>query len=328
MLRRGFGITVVVAMVLGFLVAGPAAVAKECTGWADANSGLSQQVNIVCVKWTYTDDEIADSGDDSSGSGGERVCERVENGETYEMPCHNGNGTWSPRCDGWVWVQQPQPAKTEPVWEGNSDGFILACEQVDSTGYDRGVYYFWAASDPDQLLPSPRELADRALLQMEFSSGQVGSTPPSTDIKASSKGLIGVPMWFWVEDPAGTMNPQPVTETAGPITVTATPRLESVVWTLADRQTGVTHRTITCYGENARGTEWSSAIDGDGTLPSSCGLNAAQNDKPGDYELSAQANWVVEWSSGDEDGTIVLDDVPPSAAVPITISELQTIVVE
>lgn len=64
----------------------------------------------------------------------------------------------------------PQPKEDAAIWNGHTDGVILTC-----TGA-AGIILIWAAADPGTG-PSPRELADRAVAQMNLHAGQIGKTP-------------------------------------------------------------------------------------------------------------------------------------------------------
>lgn len=72
--------------------------------------------------------ECTGSGSEDGGvgdtSGSPRVCKTVY-GKT--VPCETGAGTWSDVHSCWVKPASPQPPKSDPVWEGRSDGMIARC---------------------------------------------------------------------------------------------------------------------------------------------------------------------------------------------------------
>jgi hypothetical protein len=328
-LRKRLGFVLLIALGLGFLVGAPASAESRCVAWEQVVNSQGTGFTVVCAMYAPEGGGDPDNPDGPGpGPGGPRVCMWNYMGG-HPVDCQNSFGTWNDDRQCWVAVMDSPPAQGDPVWEGNTDGYILECTSPDRTGATPPVVRFWAASSPDAFLPSPRELADRAVAQMELFTGAIGSTPPSVDGKPGSMGLIGVPMWFWVDEQGpGTTEPVEVSETAGPLTVTARADLAQVTWTLSDRVTGAVQSSVTCSGANAPGTKWTGAVGGDGKRPSpTCGLSAARNAEPGRYTLTAQATWSVSWEGGGEEGTVPAL-TPPSQSVSIDIAELQSIVVD
>jgi hypothetical protein len=280
-------------------------------------------VTIPCEDGGTEPGTGGDPGDPGSGNGGgdgePRKCELPDG---WPVSCETNMGTWNGTCH--VSVVDPQPGQDDPVWEGNTDGVILGCPSP-SCMVGSGYYLptceitdvFWSATAPEPVV-SETELADRAVAQMDLGMGEIGSTPPSTDIKADSMGIVGVPMWLWVDG-----NTDPITEQAssGSVTVTAEARLERVVWTYSDG--GAVVHTVTCAGDVPEGTQWQAGTDGNQPSPT-CGLRADQNDTVGRFTLTGAAHWVVDWEGPTQSGTIPVATTPRS--VPIAVGELQTIV--
>lgn len=335
MLTRRSGLAAMVVLVLCTLVGAPAAHAAQVdTVVRAATSGTTctvpdQQGGTVTVPCESTggDPDNPDGPGPGTG-GGPRVCETTDgHGGTREVDCVSDDGVWHSGHMCYIQVLDPQPGQSDPVWEGNTDGQIVACTPPPCTGFCRDYAEFWMAA-PEAAGPTPRELAERAVARMELFTGEIGSTPPSTAVKPGSMGLIGVPTWFWIDDRGpGTTEDLTTSETAGALTVNVTAELNRVEWTLTDRATGAVRANVTCSGSSAPGTPWSGAVGGDGTVASpTCGLGGGQNDTPGRYTLTAQAYWVATWNGGGESGTI--DVTPPAQAVPVDIAELQSIVVD
>ncbi|WP_125775603.1 hypothetical protein [Antribacter gilvus] len=157
---------------------------------------------------------------------------------------------------------------------------------------------------------------------MQLTMGEMGSTPPSTSTKPGAMGVIGLPMWLWVANPAdNTVGPITRTAADGGLSVTATGTLDRITWTLTDRDSGIARATVTCRGANAAGTPY----DGrNNASPSpTCGIPGNLNQHPGNFTLSATAYWTVEWRGGGQRGSI---NVPPQTnSTPVTIGELQVL---
>ena len=164
--------------------------------------------------------------------------------------------------------------------------------------------------------PSPRALADQAVEAMNLRAGQIGIVPEPGPGKV---GIVGMPAWMWIADP-GEATTGPITRSAsgGGITVTATARLDRVVWSMGDGA------TVTCAGAAARGTPYE---DGYGASSSpTCGYTYTRmsDDQPSDaYTVTATSYWTVTWSGGGASGTIPLD---LSRSTQITVGEIQVLI--
>lgn len=262
-----------------------------------------------------------DPGGGHGGGGGSATCHFG----LAEIPCTTEFGTWNGRC--YTRLALREFPFGDPVWENRTDGVIVECTPhpcltAANVETCEGHSYYRSDSAPAGG-PSPRELAERAVAQMRLTMGDLGSTPPSTSTDSTSLGAIGLPLWFWVANPAENTT-GPITRSAsdGGLTVTATGTLDRTVWTLTEQSTGIARATVTCRGANAGGTPY----DGrDNASPSpTCGIPANLNQHPGAYTLTATAYWTVEWAGGGQTDTINI--TPPPNSVPLTIGELQVLV--
>lgn len=241
------------------------------------------------------------------------------------VPCSSEFGSWDGNCYVRSAVD-PVPPKGAPVWEGNDDGLIIECNPYECLGGpspcpDRTLD--WAANPPADTGPSAEQLAQEALLAMNLTMGEIGSTPPATTGDPNAVGAIGLPIWLWISNPASnTTGPIPETESAPGLSVSALGTLDRVEWTLTSAS-GATIGAITCDGANAAGTPY----DGRNSAEPSptCGFGADLNNSPGTLTLTGTAHWVVEWqSSGGQSGQIPF--TPPPNSTQIRIGELQALV--
>ena len=182
--------------------------------------------------------------------------------------------------------------------------------------YSRRNYSFWALTQPPgPAAPAdPAVLAQRAVAEMTFHAITIGMVPLD-GIGPDGKpyiGLVGLPTWMWIANPtAETAGPQTRSVTAGGITVTATAKLQSVVWDMGDNRGSAS--VVTC----GAGTPYQ---DSYGAKDSpTCGYRYP---KQGTYTITATSHWTVGWSGAGQSGTIPLHF---TTTRPITIGEVQVI---
>jgi hypothetical protein len=191
--------------------------------------------------------------------------------------------------------------------------------------------YRWAAGPPDAPVPSPRQIAQEIVVTMHLATGRVGTTPPPTQTKADSKGVIGLPIWLWIDQPSeNTTGPMTRSSSGYGTTVTATATLARVEWTMrsAGAHTGApVVARVTCKGRNAAGTPFTESMlpaDGSAIASPTCGLPASQNTQPGNYTITATAYWSVAWNGAGESGTFEVPTTGQSGT--ITLTEMQALV--
>ncbi len=255
-----------------------------------------------------------DGGGNGGGDGGgsdisDREC--THHGQT--IPCETGAGIWNSSC--YAKIADPQPDKDHPAWGGREDGVIIRCTNVaegqacDATGgCDTAGSFIWAAGPPDAG-PTPLELAERAVAQMQLTSGDIGATP--TGDEGDAPAIYGFPTWLWVDNPApNTTGPITTTASDGGLTVTATAALDRIEYTMGDGG------TVTCAGSDAPGTRYAPSYDPPGTTAANaahsptCGYMYTDTSagRPGNaFTITATSYWTVEWSGGGQNGTIPVD---------------------
>lgn len=159
----------------------------------------------------------------------------------------------------------------------------------------------------------PEILARQAIEQMNLQAISIGIVP---EPGPASMGLVGLPVWMWVDQPGPTTwGPLTTSATAGATTVTATARVAAIEWNMGDGT------IITCTG---LGTPYT---DPAGDTPSpDCGhtytrTSAAQAGQA--YTVTATSNWTIDWAGGGASGTIPLS---VAIATPLRIGEVQVLV--
>lgn len=255
------------------------------------------------------------NGDSASGRGNNDACLDTFASPPREIPCSEGIlGYWSNDRQCYVALVDPQPPKTSPLWGGNTEGAIYSCNLGVVLGGGTGGGSFWSATPPagPAAPPDPAVLAQQAIATMDLQAIQIGIVPePGPD----SIGLVGLPVWMWVDQPGeNTYGPISRNASAGGTTVTATAAVERIVWNMGDGE------IVTC---TSPGTPYADFY-GDADSPD-CGhryTRTSSNQPDSAYAVTASSYWVVDWEGGGQTGTIELDF---SQTTQVRIGELQVI---
>ncbi len=253
--------------------------------------------------------EPVDPGGGSGGGSGPPVDPTCsESFSNQEVPCELGGWRWVPGWNAYAHRADPQPPKSDAVWGGNTQGAI----------YDRGTWLgnpaldprfvsqAWSLTPPWQELPDPRALAQEAVTAMNLRAVKIGIVP---DDVPGSVGLLGYPAWMWVDSPReNTMGPITRSASAGEYTVTATGRVEEMVWDMGDGS------SVTCTGP---GTEYEdSYLDSDSP---DCGYRYQES---GHFDVSATSTWGIDWSGMGQAGTV---EMQLRQDTRLTIGEVQVL---
>lgn len=272
------------------------AVVLAPTAMADGGGGTCISYNTIgyCLVWA---EEPGDSG--SSG------VEAVGGDGSVQAITVNGQSCFP------AGLIDPQPAKSDPVWAGHTDGAIYGCEVAAKGG--RGgvvggtagfVIPYWAATAP-AAPPDPAVLAQQAVSSMGLRAISIGIVPLTS---SDAVGLVGMPNWMWVADPSPvTWGPTSASASSGGWTVTATARVASVAWDMGDGQ------VVACGAGTAYEPSFGRASSPD------CGH---VYDEQGQYTVRATSHWVITWVGIGRTGTITMD-LTQSAAV--TVGEAQVL---
>src|SRR4051812_2161444 len=134
-------------------------------------------------------------------------------------------------------VADPQPWAGHPVWAGHgpADGTIWMYACPRPAGFGSGlwsglVFLPNGAAAPAAPPVDPRALAQQAIDSMTLRAPEIEMAPPP----GSASGLVGLPVWMWVERSPDTTGPARASASAGGVTVTAVAEVGRVVWDMGD----------------------------------------------------------------------------------------------
>jgi hypothetical protein len=199
-------------------------------------------------------------------------------------------------------VADPQPLIGHPVWAGHrpEDGMIWVFTCPRPAGFGSGlrtglIFLSNAAGAADAPAIDPRLLAQEAIASMALRAPDIGMAPPPN----SAGGLVGLPVWMWVERTADTTGPVGASASAGGVTVTAEARVSQVVWSMGDGH------IVTC----GLGTPYVQGTEG---ASPDCGhvyAQASGRHVPGGgpWPISVTSTWTITWFGGGLSGTETLE---------------------
>ena len=229
------------------------------------------------------------------------------------VPCSDpARGSYSNDLGCYLRPMSPQPPPDSPLWEGNyPEGTVYSCSAAGSyPGVSGGAV--WLPGPPDAGL-TPAAAAQAVVRRMDLRAADIGIVPED---KAGSIGAVGAPVYMWTSPGPATFGPQVLTGSAGGVTITATAKVDRIVWNMGDG-TSVTCRTPGTPYEDRFGF----------TMSPDCGHRYTRTSagKPNNaYPVSATSYWVVNWTGpGGSSGQITLDLV---SRTNIVVGELQALV--
>ena len=212
-----------------------------------------------------------------------RVCtQRVGNGsDTQPVDCQFQGGWWVDSRQCYVKALDPQPPKSDPRWQNNSDGAVYMCVALgaDATYLTR---FFWALNQPPEIpAVDPSVLAQQAVAALQLRPIRVGMVPED---KPGYVGLVGMPVWMWVVTPdPHTYGPATNTASDGSVTVTINAKVAKTLWEMGDGKSVVCTTAGTTYQ------------DSDGTQMSpDCGSSYRKQCMS---PIRAPSTWALAWTA-------------------------------
>ena len=195
----------------------------------------------------------------------------------------------------YVQVMKPQPPKTDPAWEGHTDGAIYQFTGIESCHCTNGGW-MWMQNPPPGMAPPVDPLAEARKLRAEMTLPTPAfhrSPSENNDYRGQPFSYVNIPTWFWT-DPADYQD-QSKSVTLQGITITVTAAPTSLVF---DSGSGDTQ---SCAGP---GRPWSSS-DGNSAAPGHCSYSYRHVSAGGPVTSSLTVNWGITWTAtGAQGGTL------------------------
>lgn len=301
-----------VAFIFGLVLAsGPVAFGSppvSCPPGQEPNPKTGACIIVVTPKPPPSDPtDPGDGGGSSTEPTKKVVCRFTLGTAPREVPCSTAQGWWVQSQQCYAKAASPQPAKSDPVWQGHTDGAIYDCYHPALGPGGFIVSQFWSASPPGVgAPPDPAQLARRAIAVMNLHAVRIGIVP---EARPGRVGLVGMPVWMWADapDPA-TWGPVTKSASTGGYTVTATAKVNRVVWGMGDGEVVACRSPGTKY-EDRYGKQFSP----------DCGYSY---ERSGHFRVRATSYWQVDWSGMGQSGTIPLSFTD---SVLITVGEVQVL---
>lgn len=210
-----------------------------------------------------------------------------------EIPCTSYAGTWDGTC--YAMAADPQPAREEPIWEGRSDGVIIACTPFPCL-VTTGSFIpdcptrtdYWSPAAP-VVVVDEADIARRALAQLDLDPITLGMAPKPN--LADPNVLIGAPAYFWAEGGPPAIGPLSTTVTEQGITITLNATMDTVTYDTGDGA------TLTCTRDQVATAPTNMTLQG----TPDCGHRWESS---GTYTLTATSNWTITWQGPTQNGTV------------------------
>lgn len=199
-------------------------------------------------------------------------------------------------------IADPQPWSGDPVWSGHrpEEGTIWMFTCPRPAGFGSGlwtgmVFLTDGVAAPAGPVVDPAVLAQQAIGSMTLRAPEIKLAPPPE----SMSGLVGLPVWMWVEPGSDTTGPVRASASAGGVTVNAVAQVSQVLWDMGDGN------TVTC----GLGTPYAGGAE---TSSPDCGYVYAQASSRhvpdgGRWPITATSTWTVTWSGGGLSGSEALE---------------------
>ena len=243
-----------------------------------------------------------------SGGGGAPKCMNFPN---IVVPCSDPVlGFWLNSLEIYCKPASPPPDPGDPAWGGHyGAGAVYDCVALNGNFHSGQL---WLPATRATTI-SPQEAAQAVVRRMDLRAADIGIVPQD---KPGSIGAVGAPVFMWTTPGPTTFGPQVLTASQGGVSITATAKVDRIVWDMGDGS------SVTC---RTPGTVYRDSF-GFGDSPD-CGYRYSRTSagKPNNaYPIAATSFWVVNWTGpGGSAGQITLD---LTARTNIVVGELQALV--
>lgn len=291
--------------------------------YGDTTCQATDPLTGICTVWVQADgnQQQPDSSDNNpkdTGTGAGCYWDGTDQGITKPppgpVPCSSPNGYWSNSHNCYIGPIDTVPPAGDPIWQGHEagDGALYNCYQPQTNL----VVTIWSQDPPPNsgAGPTPREVAQLAIKQMQLSAINIGIAPePGPD----SIGLVGMPVWMWAKTPnQHTVGPITERATAGGMSITATAKVLRITWDMGDGTEVVCDTAGTPYKPSYGRKE-----------SPDCGhvyKKSSAREADHAFTVTATSSWVITWSGAGQTGTIRLNGLNRSTQ--IRIGEAQVLV--
>ncbi|WP_327633415.1 hypothetical protein OHB24_25830 [Kribbella sp. NBC_00482] len=208
----------------------------------------------------------------------ERIC--LQGGAA--RTCTSNLGNWSNSRQCYLRRLQPQPPRSDPAWQGHTDGAIWNCvSEYDDHFVTKWV---WIPGTPDTVVVDPVTLVYEAIAAMHLDAPLVSTAPGPGQI-----GLVNMPVWLWVTKTENTWGPIVRRASVPGLSVTATAQVKAINWSMGDG------KTVRCEGP---GTPYDKSMGVKGSP--TCGhryVKTSEKLANCKYPVTAVAQWDITWQS-------------------------------
>jgi hypothetical protein len=312
--RRGLA-----ALAAGLMCAAGAALVTAPTAGAADGGCLTYDQHHICV--VSVGSVTGGSLGGTYGGGGAQGCTVIPAEPPRDpkpVPCTaDGLGVWVQANQCYEKLEDPQPPKTDPAWQGHTNGAIYQCASDPRATLIDYAFPVWSATAPGG--PTAYQLALQAYSQVVVPDPVPGRYPEGALADGRPFTVVNADTWYWTS--AGSYSTQ--TQTAGAPGLTAT-----VVVTPAGLRftPGDGSPTVSCAGP---GVAWQPADGLYAASPDGCDYRYTQSSVDranGELTATYAIRWNVSWSASDgEFGTF--PSITTTTNSTFAVIQVQTLVV-
>lgn len=226
------------------------------------------------------------------------------------VPCERpGLGYWDPDLGCYLALDDPQPPKSDPLWEGNTTGAIYMCTTWPPV--TTGATEIWLPTAPAGA--DPQTLAAQAVKTLRLPQPS-GDRSPSQSQRFDGSPFSYVNLWTWFWTDRASWRTYMATASAGGVSATVTVRPVALLFDPGDGSPAVS-----CAGP---GRAWATA-DGD-SAPSDGGCGYQYTTATSSPITSTQSiRWAVTWRASDGD-TGTLPDLTTSRTSQLMVLQIES----